>query len=94
MRTLLISRITVVWLGLVVASCVSLELFRGIAWLDQPRLGGMAVMLIAFLKARFILLDFMELREAPLPLRLFAEGWWLLIGAIVVLTFGTDFFGL
>jgi len=37
--------------------------------------GGMAVLVIAFVKVRLVGLHFMELRAAPLPLRMLFEGW-------------------
>ncbi|WP_313802408.1 cytochrome C oxidase subunit IV family protein [Sphingobium sp.] len=94
MQSLVANRATLIWLGLVVATCLSVELFKGLPGLNAPYVGGMAVTAIAFLKTRFILLDFMELRHAPRPMRLFAECWWIAIGAIVIATFRTNFFGL
>lgn len=94
MRSLLINRISLIWLGLVLATCLSWELFQGIGTLDGPKMGGMAAIAIAFAKTRYILLDFMELRHAPRAMRIFAECWCLTIGGIVLLAFRTNFFGL
>lgn len=88
------NRITLVALGLVAATCVSWEFFQGLANADFPSLGGIAVLLIAFVKTRFILLDFMELRHALLPMRLFAEAWWVGLAVLLALAFHTGFFGL
>lgn len=93
LKQLLFSRITVIWLGLVGASCVSLELFRGVPGADLSRIGGGAVLVIAFTKCRYILLDFMELRDAPRPMRLFAELWCAGLGAFLVAALGTSWFG-
>jgi hypothetical protein len=68
-------RITIIWLLLVLMTCLSWEAVQGMGWLADPRIAASTVMIVAFVKARFILLDFMELRDAPLPLRLFAEAW-------------------
>jgi hypothetical protein len=47
---------------------------------------AVAVVLIAYLKVRLVFLDFMELRTAPLPLRLSVEAWAALVcGAVVAL---------
>jgi hypothetical protein len=53
-----------------------------VSWgLGRPGAGGRAgdattiILLIAAFKLRIVLLDFMELRTAPLILRLFAEVW-------------------
>lgn len=88
------SRITLLWLVLLAATLVSWEAVEGIAWLHHPRLAGAVVVGIAFIKARYIMLDFMELRDAPPPMRLFAEAWWLLVGGIVIAAFWTGIFTL
>lgn len=45
-----------------------------------------AIVVIAAIKVRLVLLHFMELRHAPLPLRLVFETWTLAVtGAIVAL---------
>lgn len=93
MHALLRSRVTFIWLGLVVATVVSWEAVEGLHWVHELRLGGAIVMAIAFLKTRFVLLDFMELREAPVPMRLFGEAWWLLVGLIVIGTVWTGVLG-
>ena len=65
-------RITAAWLLLGLATLVSWESARSDAGL---RLATSAVLAIAFVKARCIGLEFMELRTAPLPLRLIFEAW-------------------
>ena len=66
------TRITATWLLLVLATLISWESARGDG---SPRLATSAVLAIAFVKARCIGLEFMELRTAPLPLRLIFEAW-------------------
>lgn len=68
-------RITIIWLLLVLMTCLSWEAVQSMGWIAEPGIGVSAVMIVAFMKVRLILLDFMELRHAPLPLRLFAEAW-------------------
>lgn len=92
MTLVLKSRVTLLWLALLLASFVSWEAVEGIAWLRAPRMAGALVVAIAFVKARYIMLDFMELRHAPAPMRLFAEAWWLLVGAIIIIAFWTGIF--
>lgn len=92
MSSFWISRITLTWVCLVLATVISWEAVEGLHWVHELRLGGVIVMAIAFLKTRFVLLDFMELREAPLPMRLFAESWWLLVGLLVIGSFWTGIF--
>lgn len=93
MLTLVKSRITVIWLLLVAATVLSWESVEGLRWVHDLRLAGVIVMAIAFLKTRFVMLDFMELRHAPLPIRLFAEAWWVFVGLIVIAAFWTGVFG-
>lgn len=86
--------ITIVWIGLLLATCLSWEAVEGVDLQGLHSAGGTLVVAIAFLKTRFIMLDFMELRHAPLPMRLFAEVWWFGIGAVVISAMRSGFFGL
>jgi Prokaryotic Cytochrome C oxidase subunit IV len=43
------------------------------------------VLLIAFVKTRLVIRNFMEVREAPLWLRLLCDGWLVLLFAILAL---------
>jgi hypothetical protein len=70
------ARITGVWVLLVVATLFSWEWAQGAG---DRRLTASAVLVIAFVKVRLIGLEFMELRTAPLPLRIAFELW--LLGA-------------
>lgn len=46
-----------------------------------------SMLLIAFIKGRLIILDFMELREAPLMWRLLLEGWLILVSSLILLAY-------
>nr|WP_088178958.1 MULTISPECIES: cytochrome C oxidase subunit IV family protein [Dechloromonas] len=46
-----------------------------------------AMLLIAFVKGRLVILDFMELREAPLMWRLLLEGWLILVSSLILLAY-------
>jgi hypothetical protein len=50
-------------------------------------LGVAGVILAAMIKVRYVILDFMEVRIAPIGLRLVLEGWVILLGTILVLMF-------
>jgi hypothetical protein len=65
-------RVVVVWWVLIAATLCSWEWGRSSG---DHRFASSAVLLIAFLKVRLIGLEFMELRAAPLPLRLVFEAW-------------------
>lgn len=66
-------RQTNVWMVLVAATVltavVGLEQHGGTAAV------GLLLLAIAFVKIRLVALHFMEIREAPLPLRLLVEGY-------------------
>ena len=74
MRQLWVSRLTLIWVLLVAATAVSWEIGHGVGLHDR-RMAGAAIICVAMLKARYVLLDFMELRGAPRLPRLVAEGW-------------------
>ena len=46
-----------------------------------------AMLIIAFIKGRLVILDFMELREAPLMWRLLLEAWLILVSSLILLAY-------
>ena len=44
------------------------------------------VIVLASLKVRWVMLDFMELRSAPIKLRLLCESWVVGVGAFLIVT--------
>ena len=46
-----------------------------------------AMLLIAFVKGRLVILDFMELREAPRMWRILLEGWLILVSGLILLAY-------
>lgn len=60
-------------------------------WLGEIGAAGtpaiIAMLLIAFVKGRLIILDFMELRRAPVMWRLFLEGWLLFVAGLILLAY-------
>lgn len=60
-------------------------------WLGETGAAGtaaiVAMLLIALVKGRLVILDFMELRHAPLLWRLLLEGWMLLVCALILLAY-------
>lgn len=46
-----------------------------------------AMLLIAFVKGRLVILDFMELREAPKMWRILLEGWLILVSSLILLAY-------
>jgi len=76
-------RITGMWVALIVATLVSWTLGQS-DWLGSTRRTSIAILIIAFLKIRYVILDFMELREAPLIMRMVAEAWVLIVCATII----------
>ncbi len=46
-----------------------------------------AMLVIAFVKGRLVILDFMELREAPRLWRILLEGWLILVSSLILLAY-------
>lgn len=46
-----------------------------------------AMLAIAFVKGRLVILDFMELRDAPLMWRTLLEGWLILVSSLILLAY-------
>ena len=72
------------WLVLMVAT--------GITWyLGEVGAAGtwaiVAMLAIAFVKGRLVILDFMELRAAPLMWRVLLEGWLILVSSLILLAY-------
>jgi apolipoprotein N-acyltransferase len=84
LTALLRHRTTVIWLLLVVATCVSwwLGTSHGFGVHDHAA-AGVVILTVAFVKVRFVGLDFMELRDAPLPLRAVFETYVLVVYGVV-----------
>lgn len=72
-------RTTLIWLLLMLATLLSWHLGHGAAPGDRDGGASAAILVIALVKARFVFLEFMELRGAPWPLRLAFEAWAVLV---------------
>jgi len=76
-------RITSVWLLLLALTGVSW-------WLGRYGGGpdfGVVILALAFLKIRFVLLDFMELRGAPPAMRYVGEAWVFALAAAILVIY-------
>ena len=74
-------RVTMVWVGLMAATCVTTW---GLSkdWFS-PAVAVVGIFLIAALKVRYVMLDFMELRHAPIR-RVAFESWPLVVAALIL----------
>jgi hypothetical protein len=86
MQELLRSRVTWVWFGLVAATALSWGMGHGVG-LHDPRHAGVAILIVTFLKVRFVILDFMEVRHAPRFMRVIAEVWVIAVCTVLVVLF-------
>ena len=50
----------------------------------SPTVAVVGIFLIAAVKVRFVMLDFMELRYAPMPLRVAFEGWIVVVACLIL----------
>ena len=74
--------VVAVWAVLILATCASTW------WLSKdafsPMAGTVAVIVVAAVKIRFVVLYFMEVRTAPIPLRVVTEIWLLAVTALIL----------
>lgn len=77
------TRITAVWILLVGATAVSWEMGHGLLFQDA-RSAAIAIIAVALIKVRFVMLEFMELRDAPPAARWITEAWIVGIGALLI----------
>jgi Prokaryotic Cytochrome C oxidase subunit IV len=76
-------RVTWVWLGLMVATCATTwGLSTGDLFI--PAVAVVGNFLIAAVKVRYVMLDFMELRNAPIPVRVAFEAWPAVVAAVIL----------
>jgi hypothetical protein len=75
-------RATVVWLGLMVATVVTTWGLSKNAF--SPVVAVVGTFVIAGVKVRYVMLDFMELRNAPRAVRIAFEAWPVVVTAIIL----------
>ena len=83
MKALFVSRIGLAWAGLLIATLVSWELGHGIG-IPSVRHASIAIILVSFVEVRFVVREFMELRHAPMALKLLADGWILVVCTVMI----------
>jgi hypothetical protein len=69
-----------VWAALMLATCASTWLLSK----NSPEVTTVAIMLVAAIKVRLVTWYFMEVRQAPLALRLVCDGWLLAVTSLIV----------
>jgi hypothetical protein len=86
MTSLLISRTTLIWFFLMIATGLSWGIGHGFGIADL-RHAGIAILIVTFVKVRFVMLEFMELRSAPLFMQLGAQVWAAVMCVILIVLF-------
>ncbi|QRG07223.1 cytochrome C oxidase subunit IV family protein [Xanthobacter dioxanivorans] len=76
-------RATVVWLVLMILTCISLKAVPRFDWFSTPQAGVVAI-IISFFKSRLIIFEFMEVKFAPLAVRRLAEAWCICVCFVLV----------
>lgn len=84
MADLLFNRLTVIWALLIAATLISVEAVNGFFG-NRGQATAVAVVIVAFIKIRFVGLDFMELRHAPKLARIAFEAWIVVVCAAIVI---------
>lgn len=86
MTDLFKSKVFLVWLFLCVATAISWWLGTGSFDPNNPdrSFATISLMIVAFIKVRFVGIHFMELGHAPQPLRGLFEAWVLLVCASII----------
>jgi heme/copper-type cytochrome/quinol oxidase subunit 4 len=74
--------VSIVWATLMLATCASTWLLSKNS--VTPEVATVAIMLVAAVKVRLVIWHFMEVRRAPLALRLVCNGWLLAVTALIV----------
>jgi hypothetical protein len=71
-------RETCVWFAMIVITILSFELGHGIGAHDIEA-SSLCTLALAFFKARLVLFEFMEIRFAPIVMRLIANVWVVIV---------------
>jgi len=83
---LLRSPITAIW-GLLIAMTLVSWWMGTDHGVHDVQVASVLILLVAFFKVRFVGLYFMELRDAPLPLRGLFEGWCAAVCTAIVVMY-------
>lgn len=90
MQALLRDSVVPIWLLLMAATGLSWWLGTGQGSATEVHTWAtVGLMIVAFVKVRFVGLHFMELRHAPWPLRLIFEAWVVLVCLVVLSLYAT-----
>ncbi|UTI63845.1 cytochrome C oxidase subunit IV family protein [Paraconexibacter antarcticus] len=78
--------VSVVW-GILIAATLTSWWLGTDHGVSNEQTASILILVVAFIKVRFVGLYFMELRHAPLPLRMIFEGYCFVVCTTVILMF-------
>jgi hypothetical protein len=86
MKSLIVSKVTAIWLVLVVLTGVTWQLADQYATEDHLvyRYITISLFVLAFFKVRLVIMYFMEIATAPLALRVLFETWVVAVCSVVI----------
>jgi len=84
-RTLQLNTSTVVWLLLLLSTMVSW--WVGGSTVQSAQVGSAIVLTVAFFKVHLVGMYFMEIKHAPLPLRMVFQAWGLIVGSGLIVVY-------
>lgn len=92
MKNLILTPATLVWFIITGATAFSWSLAMGmpVEQSDSNMWTTITLMVIAFVKVRLVIMWFMEVRTAPLPLRIIGEAWTLAACTAVLVLYWTS----
>jgi heme/copper-type cytochrome/quinol oxidase subunit 4 len=74
--------VSIVWAALMLATYTSTWLLSKNS--GTPEVATVAIMLIAAVKVRLVMRQFMEVRRAPVALRFVCDGWLVAVTALIL----------
>lgn len=89
MNAMFEKRLGIVWLVLsaITVASYSISASDGGAALGMNAVVTTGVILVSLVKVRLILMEFMEVRHAPVPLQRLADAWLLITGACLLASY-------
>jgi hypothetical protein len=77
------SRTTLVWLLLVLATALSWAMGHGLG-IPNVRIASVAIIVVAFVKVRFVIFEFMEIRGGPTWMQRVGDGWVVVVAGLLI----------
>lgn len=76
------TRLVTIWIAMMALTLSSFAASG--SWFSHAEFGSASIIVLALIKVRFVVMDFMEVRHAPWLLRLILEVWIVCVGIALV----------